>query len=191
MSFRKAVALFGIGLFILAISQTIYLLPSFSPSSSKSSLENPPSSNNPEVQGSSTVNQKQGFDNETLYLLINAYRKDHKLSSLLIEPTLEMSAGAKIKDMVQNNYFRHTDVQNQDTWYFFTNAGYDYKRAGENISFKHNTPWQVFEGWVDSPTHNQQLLTQEYEEMGLSSDCESLAEYQGDTCIVVLHLGLR
>lgn len=187
MRFNKTLVTAGaIGL-ILALSQTIYFLPA----NQDSQIEEGTFDQNPEVRGAAITSEAISFDRQALYLFINAHRKDNKLGTLRVSPLLELSAQAKIDDMLANNYFRHEDVQNQQSWYLFNNVGYNYKLAGENISFSHNTPWRVFEGWLNSPTHNEQLLLADYEDMGIASDCSSLAEYIGDSCVVVLHLGRK
>ncbi len=142
------------------------------------------------VQGvNTTIAQSEVFDLFKLYLLINAHRKEHKLSPLLIHPSLEQSAQDKIADMVAKKYYRHQDTSDTPSWYLFKKAGYMYLKAGENLSFVHQSPWQVFDAWQQSPQHNQQLLTPEYVDMGLAADCETFKNYPDGGCIVVLHLG--
>ncbi len=172
---------------ILALSQAIYFFPGIFPAELIPNNSNNSKNN---IQETETSPQAE-FDTHRLYSLINAYRKDQNLSPLLIDPRLEKSATAKINDMISQKYYRHEDTVNQESWYLFTAAGYHYKLAGENISFSHNTPWQVFQAWSESTSHNEQLLKPNYEEMGLAADCESFREYAGKNCVVVLHLGLR
>lgn len=124
-----------------------------------------------------------------LYNLINGYRADQKLSKLRVSEQLESSALLKSRDMVENQYWRHQDQQGRETWYFFNLVGYNFQLAGENLAFAAESPWQTFADWQASPTHNQQLLTSEYEDMGLSIDCQSYEEYAKGGCLVVLHLG--
>lgn len=126
---------------------------------------------------------------DSLYLLINAHRLEHMLSQLRSNPTLEQSAQYKLSDMIVNKYYRHTDQNNTPPWPFFLQAGYQYRLAGENLSFAIDTPWQVLNSWVASPTHNEQLLTPEYTDMGVAIDCTTFAQYPDGGCIVVLHLG--
>jgi len=166
---------------ILALSQAVYLLPELSSPKPVADQKN--------IQ--EATNQQRDFNTEGLYLLINAHRKENNLSPLLIDPRLEESAAAKINDMISQKYYRHEDTVNQESWYLFNSAGYDYKMAGENISLSHNTPWQVFQAWSESETHNEQMLKPNYEEMGLAADCHSFREYGGENCVIVLHLGLR
>lgn len=188
MRFTRVLKITGLVILIGLISQAVYLLPTFSDSNQSPTTNQ--ASTQESVQGTTNQNNAS-FNTNSLYLLINAYRKDNNLSPLLVDPRLENSAQAKIADMFKQNYFRHQDKQNQPSWHLFTAAGYNYKQAGENLSFSHNTPWQVFQGWVNSPTHNQQLLSSNFEDMGLAADCTTVAELNDDNCVVVLHLGLR
>jgi uncharacterized protein YkwD len=129
------------------------------------------------------------FTAEKLYLLINAYRKEKNLTPLKPSPELETSSHLKIKDMIAKNYWQHADPNNVESWPFFKQAGYEYEVAGENLSFAINSAWGVFSSWVQSPTHNEQLVTSKYEEMGVSIDCTTYADLAEQPCIVVLHLG--
>jgi uncharacterized protein YkwD len=185
-------------LLILVLAQAITYLPNVV-SLIKNRPKNPPISTNTALKNDSSANQIKGVEadqnpeinKEQFYLLINAYRKENKLSPLLAHPSLEISATSKLADMIQKKYFRHQDVQAKLTWHFLTNTGYQYKRAGENLSFGLNTPWQVLQAWIDSPEHNALLLDSTFEHMGLASDCQALSSYAGGGCIVVLHFGLK
>ena len=131
------------------------------------------------------------FGKQKLYYLINSYRRENKLTPLNINDSLEISAKRKVEDMIENNYFRHEDKNNIESWYLFKTAGYEFKTAGENLSSGINTPWQVFDAWMNSEIHNKQLLNKTYLDMGISVDCESYKIARTPSCIVVLHLGLR
>ncbi len=170
---------------IVAVS--LLLLPWWAANKSKQQLHSPLASLSPSSAPSPTG--ISGFTNDALYLLINAYRLENKLSPLHINPELEQSAQYKLQDMVTNKYYRHTDRADTLPWPFFLQANYQYQRAGENLSFAINTPWQVQEAWMQSPSHNRQLLEKEYQDMGLAHDCKTFKEYPDGGCIVVLHLG--
>jgi len=131
------------------------------------------------------------FDTNKLYRLISEYRKEQKLHTLFVNRTLEESAQRKLSDMIEKKYFRHADMNQYESWYLFNASGYDYTFAGENLSSGHNTPWQVFDAWVNSDVHNQQLLKPEYLDMGLAINCETYEIRKQPACIVVLQLEAR
>lgn len=136
-----------------------------------------------------SVEEKEQINPATLYLLINAHRKEHHLSSLRVHQALELSSRRKLEDMRSNNYWRHENPQGVLDWSIFDSSGYHFSSAGENLSFANNTAWSVFDSWVHSPTHNAELLKAEYEDMGLAVDCENYREAGEKKCAVVLHLG--
>lgn len=131
------------------------------------------------------------FETQALYRLINSYRTENDLHKLFIDHALEDSANRKLSDMITKEYFRHADTNNNESWYLFQAAGYQYKYAGENLSFGNNTPWQVFEAWQKSAAHNEQLLKPEYQDMGIATNCEEYKIGRNSSCLVVLHLGTR
>ncbi|MEX0895346.1 MAG: CAP domain-containing protein [Patescibacteria group bacterium] len=146
--------------------------------------------NQPAVLGESSSHLDDRQFSETLYSLLNAYRKEQGLTPLQVNPALEISAQAKLTDMKQNKYWSHVSPDGTQPWNFFVAAGYDYHYAGENLAFSHNTPWNVFTHWQESESHKIELLKPEYNHMGIALDCQyqSGAEY---ACVTVLHLGKR
>lgn len=151
-----------------------------------------PSTQNGEVQGTPTLatsSPPEIVDTAKLYNLINGYRKERDLPELTVNPALEKSAQLKLQDMITEKYWRHEDSQNVQSWYLFTQAGYDYTVAGENLAFGLNTAWQVFDGWIESPRHNQELITTTYQDMGLAADCQTYIQEGKPSCVTVLHLG--
>lgn len=129
------------------------------------------------------------IDAQKIYSLINAHRKEQNLSVLRTHSSLEQSSRKKIEDMIAQHYWQHENPQGVMDWQIFERSGYHYATAGENLSFGNNTPWEVFSAWVASPTHNEQLLNSEYEDMGLAYDCNTYKELGDVSCVVVLHLG--
>lgn len=146
----------------------------------------PPAS--PAVLGTSQTAAPQ-LSSDKLYSLINGYRREKKLSPLKAHVLLEQSATAKLNDMQNNKYWAHRDPQGRESWYFLEQNGYHFEKAGENLSFGNNTEWKIFDEWTKSPDHNAQLLTPEYEHMGLAADCSSYQTGTIHSCVVVLHLG--
>jgi len=140
------------------------------------------------VLGSSTE-IVEPFSIDKLYSLINAYRREKKLSILKMHPLLEKSARDKLTDMLEEQYWTHEDPQGRPSWYLLETAGYHYERAGENISTGLNSPWQVFTAWRESELHDKELIEPAYEHMGIAVDCSSYQTAGKNACVVVLHLG--
>lgn len=145
------------------------------------------------VENSSVLGVQSQIDEQDfvlkLYNLLAAYRKNQKLQPLVVSKRLEQSSTSKLQDMIDKKYWQHYDQDSVGPWYFFNQAGYYFTKAGENLAFAASSPWQVFTDWKNSPAHNEQLLTPEYQDMGLAIDCRTFADYYQGGCLVVLHLG--
>jgi len=208
--FSSIVAVTGIavlGLYLLTFDFQS-LLPSFSSPKTESviitPLATPTNSPIPEpapepekVLGESTEESEPTptpspaiqIDHAKIYSLINAYRIEQSLSPLQVHSSLEQSAARKLQDMIKSKYWQHQDQDGDNNWSFFEQSGYHYQYAGENLSFGNNSAWDIFDAWVKSPKHNAQLLSKEYEDMGLVIDCQTYQEAGTPDCIAVLHLG--
>ncbi|PIY80867.1 MAG: hypothetical protein COY80_00415 [Candidatus Pacebacteria bacterium CG_4_10_14_0_8_um_filter_42_14] len=144
-----------------------------------------PITNNTQVLGTKSTPE---IEADKLYGLINGYRREQGKTVLKAHKSLEMSAQFKLSDMIAKKYWRHENADNQEPWPFFTQAGYAYSRAGENLAFGTTSAWATLQKWQESPSHNAQLLEEAYRDMGLAIDCNSYENYADNTCVVVLHL---
>ena len=100
----------------------------------------------------------------------NAYR--HKLSLDSLKPSKELTnaAQAKATDMCTNNYFEH-NLPDGTPWYIFIDkSGYEYTKAGENLSKGYGAT-DVVNAWIASPKHEANLRG-EYTSIGIGmSEC--------------------
>jgi len=112
----------------------------------------------------------------TLIELTNQARVEEGLEALVVSPLLTQSAQAKSNDMLEKNYFAHTSPEGLSPWYWFGQVGYDYIYAGENLAKNYATAEAMFEAWMNSPTHRANILSANYQEIGIAvaSDSEVL-----------------
>lgn len=99
---------------------------------------------------------------------VNQERASAGLKQLKENKTLSKAAGMKAQDMLGNDYFAHTSPEGVDPWHWFKKAGYQYKYAGENLGMDFNTVKAVHDAWMKSPTHKDNIMSEKYEEMGVS-----------------------
>jgi uncharacterized protein YkwD len=90
--------------------------------------------------------------------LHNAERARAKLHSLELNSRLQKAAERHAKDMSQQRKMSHTGSDDSKPADRVKDAGYDYRRTGENIAFGRFTPDQLMEGWMESPTHKRNVL---------------------------------
>lgn len=126
---------------------------------------------------------------QVLVDITNQKRTEAGLNSLRLEPTLSAAAAAKGQDMLANGYWAHVAPDGTTPWTFFLHSGYEYRYAGENLARDFDSPAQVVNAWLASPTHRDNMLSGKYQDIGI-------AVVQGDlagkpTTIVVQLLGTR
>jgi len=105
---------------------------------------------------------------DRLITLINQERQARNLSTLALNVGLNSVADLKVNDMLMQNYFDHTSPQGVTPWYWFKRIGYNYAFAGENLAMGFTDTETVFQAWMDSPTHRDNILNPNFQEMGLA-----------------------
>lgn len=117
----------------------------------------------------------------------NERRAKIGLSALKINPTLAVAAQKKAEDMFSVGYWSHVSPRGTEPWDFILNAGYDYIYAGENLAKNFSNSKEVVQAWYDSPTHRDNLLSSNYDEIGFAVVNGVLDGYE--TTIVVQMFG--
>jgi hypothetical protein len=82
--------------------------------------------------------------------------------------------------MLENNYFSHISP-----WYWFDEAGYAYKNAGENLASDYYDTKKVTDAWINSPLHRRNILNPKYTEIGVAIET---GEYQGRKVAFVVQM---
>ncbi|MEJ0021967.1 MAG: CAP domain-containing protein [Candidatus Doudnabacteria bacterium] len=100
--------------------------------------------------------------------LVNRDREKHGLSSLSLNPTLNLAALAKADDMINKNYFAHVSPAGTKPWDWFLSLGYNYSYAGENLAEGYTDPYELENSWMSSPAHRANILSPFYSEAGLA-----------------------
>ena len=94
----------------------------------------------------------------------------HRIANSLVPVTtnalLTQSAQAKCNDMVTRDYWSHNTPDGQEPWVFMIQAGYSYRLAGENLSYGYKNASEIVVGWINSPSHNENLLQPKFREIG-------------------------
>lgn len=126
---------------------------------------------------------------ERIVELTNKERAATGAPILRIDSSLTQAALGKASDMLTKGYWAHVAPDGTEPWYFFTNAGYQYRYAGENLARDFSNPDAVISAWMASPTHRDNLLAPRYDDIGV-------AVVQGDlkgvkTTLVVQLLGKK
>ena len=119
--------------------------------------------------------------------LANADRGAEGVGTLAVSPTLTEAAQMKADDMAARGYFAHDTPDGKSPWYWFEEAGYEFRHAGENLAVYFSDSVEVQRAWMNSPLHRANVLGDQFEEIGIAL---AQGEYQGhDTTYVVQMFG--
>lgn len=88
------------------------------------------------------------------------------------------AAAGHSADMAAKNYFSHTSLDGRTFSQRITNAGYDWRAAGENIAAGQTTVDQVMTAWVNSPGHCANLMSQNFTEVGVACVRNDASSYR-------------
>ena len=119
--------------------------------------------------------------------LTNETRRNLGLPELAADSKLAQAAQAKAEDMFLNGYFAHTSPDGVTPWYWFRTYGYNYRSAGENLAAHFTEAEDVEAGWMASPTHRDNIVSDRYNEIGVGVAQGMYDDYQ--TTFVVQMFG--
>lgn len=86
---------------------------------------------------------------------------------LRLEPLLQTAARAHAKDMAERDYFDHDTPEGLDPFDRMREAGYRGCAMGENIAAGQTDPAEVVSGWLESPGHCSNILSPEFDALGV------------------------
>lgn len=119
--------------------------------------------------------------------LTNQKRAEVGLAPLNENSALSAAAQAKGADMLNKGYWAHVAPDGTTPWNFFTDFGYKYRYAGENLARDFSSASSAVDAWMNSPTHRENILNPKYKEIGIGVVEGNLAGI--DTTIIVQFFG--
>lgn len=82
---------------------------------------------------------------------------------------LEAAAEMHVKDMAENDYFSHTGPDGNEIQHRVSDTGYRWQAVGENIAAGHSSSAAAVEGWLESPGHCGNIMSDAFTEMGMAN----------------------
>lgn len=119
--------------------------------------------------------------------LTNQKRIEAGLLPLEENAVLSQAAQAKGADMLNRGYWAHMAPDGTQPWKFFTDFGYKYRYAGENLARDFSNPVSAIEAWMNSSTHKENILSSKYKEIGVGVVEGNLAGVE--TTIIIQFFG--
>ena len=115
----------------------------------------------------------------------NSARTADKLPTLTMDPLLQAAAQEKANDMAAKGYFAHTSPTGVTPWYWFTNVGYYFSYAGENLAVNFSDSQDVTTAWLNSPEHRANILDAHFTQIGMAV---AQGTYNGQSATYVVEL---
>ncbi len=100
--------------------------------------------------------------------LTNEKRVSAGISTLTYSPILASAAKAKGEDMINRDYWSHVAPDGTQPWKFFSDVGYKYRYAGENLAKDFSSSQSAIDAWMASPSHRENMLSSKYDEIGIA-----------------------
>jgi uncharacterized protein YkwD len=97
----------------------------------------------------------------------NAHRVSIGCQALRWDAATAAVAQAHAEDMVQRDFFSHTDPDGRSPFDRLRAAGVTYMAAAENIAYGYSTAAGVLEGWLNSEGHRRNLENCRYTHHGV------------------------
>lgn len=124
-----------------------------------------------------------------LVRLTNSYRAGLGLRELMINPRLTQAAVNKAKDLLAGQYFSHSSPDGKKFSDWIKEVNYAYFYVGENLAIDFNSPREIFDAWLQSPKHRENIERPEFQEIGMA---DLRGRFDGrDTDVVVQLFGSR
>jgi uncharacterized protein YkwD len=97
---------------------------------------------------------------------VNRERAGHGLAPLRRHPRLDDAAQAQAQDMFTRRYYSHDTPEGKSAMDRIQALGYRARYAGENIARGQYSVDEVMDGWMESKTHREHLLSKVFDDVG-------------------------
>jgi uncharacterized protein YkwD len=102
--------------------------------------------------------------------LTNAARRNQGCGPLSLDDSLVEAAGKHASDQVRRHYMDHTNPDGQDPGDRMAAAGWHGSAWGENIAAGYDTAQKVFNAWMNSDGHRENILNCNFNKIGIGYD---------------------
>ncbi len=110
-----------------------------------------------EDAGSEPADTVAAYEQE-VFDLVNQIRAENGLEPFVCNVTLAETARAHSQDMIDRNFFSHTNPDGEDPFDRMRDNGLSFSMAAENIAAGQRTPEEVVNSWMNSEGHRANIL---------------------------------
>jgi uncharacterized protein YkwD len=99
--------------------------------------------------------------------LVNENRRRGGCDDLSLDRRLILAAYGHAVEMARRGYFAHESLNGDGAGDRVSEAGYSWRRYGENIARGQDSAYEVVDGWMHSPEHRENIMDCQLEQMGI------------------------
>lgn len=138
------------------------------------------------MSSGSVLGDKVEITADSLLKSTNYERVERRINGLKYSEQLSQAAMLKAKDMLKQQYWAHTAPDGTTPWEWFSQVGYDYAHAGENLARNFRSAEATVTAWMGSEKHRENILNNAYTEVGFAV-VGGMLNNQKTTLIVALY----
>ncbi|OJU87942.1 hypothetical protein BGO17_03070 [Candidatus Saccharibacteria bacterium 49-20] len=116
----------------------------------------------------SVLAKQSNIQTEELLADTNLEREKVGAGDLQINAQLSDAAFLKAQNMFTEQYWAHVSPSGTEPWKWFGDVGYNYSVAGENLAKNYPTSQATVTAWMNSATHRENLLKNDYVDVGFA-----------------------
>ncbi|MGN0527126.1 MAG: CAP domain-containing protein [Acutalibacteraceae bacterium] len=133
------------------------------------------------LNGTASYRMSESSDYEVhskiVFHVTNGVRAINGVKPLIFDEAASKVAIAHSKDMADNNYFAHENLQGDRASDRLTAAGIEWYSCGENIIAGYTDPYYAVCGWYNSQGHRNNILNNRFEKLGVGYAYNSASDY--------------
>lgn len=150
----------------------------YTPSQTQQPAITPAPQNSMQKFGDSQPDESVQYPEVEVFNAVNELRTKNGLTPLIWSNSLAAVARAHSYDMASLGYFAHNSLDGRTPAERIKNAGISYRRMAENIAAGQDTAAAVFESWMESEGHKQNMLDPELTHLGVGLAASDNSQYK-------------
>ncbi len=136
--------------------------------------------------------QRHPIDTGTVLEGLNRERNKIGLSPLTEDRRLSAAAESRMREMEDLEYWAHRSPDGRSPFLWLRPHGYDFNYAGENLARGFETPEILVEAWMESRGHRDNILSSNFENVGVAIiDGSTTGRAAGKSVVVLFARELR
>lgn len=121
-----------------------------------------------------------------LLVATNNARAQENMQPLALNAELSRAAKLKVQSMFDQQYWAHVAPDGTTPWHWYSQVGYAYAEAGENLAKNFTSSSSTVTAWLASPSHRANVLKADYKDVGFAVQ-DGMLNGKPTTLVVALY----